>query len=92
MTYSIEITDTFTKEFKKHRKDGEFLHALDKKIQKLKENPESVGGMLSGDLHGFRSTRIIRKFRLIFRIFKEESKVQLAAIDHRKTAYEFEGD
>jgi len=92
MTYEIEVTDTFTKEFKKHKKDGEFLSALDKKIQKLKEDPESIGGFLSGALHGYKSTRIIRKFRLIFKIIKEENKVYLSAIDHRKTAYEFEGD
>ena len=92
MTYELEVTNTFTKEFKKHRKDGEFLNAFDKKLERLKENPESVGGMLGGNLHGFKSTRIIRKFRLIFKIFKEENKVSLSAIDHRKTAYDFEGD
>ena len=42
MTYETVITKTFSKEFKKHKKDGEFVNALDKKIQKLKENPHSA--------------------------------------------------
>ncbi len=88
MSYETAVTDTFSKEFKKHKKDGEFVNALDKKIQKLKENPQSVGGFLSGKLHGYKSTRIIRKFRLIFRIDEQERKVYLSAIDHRKSVYE----
>jgi len=63
------------------------LDALDKKIQKLKEDPESIGGFLSGKLHGYKSTRIVRKFRLIFRISNQENKIYLSAIDHRKTSY-----
>ena len=90
--YEIETTDTFTKEFKKHKKDGEFLNALDKKIQRLKDNPKDVGGELSGVLHGYKSTRIVKNFRLILKIIKEENKVRLSAIDHRKSAYEFKGD
>lgn len=61
---------------------------MDKKIQKLKESPENIGGFLSGSLHGYKSTRIIGKFRLIFRIAYEENKVYLTAIDHRKLIYE----
>ena len=63
------------------------MDALDKKIQKLKEDPESIGGFLSGKLHGYKSTRIVRKFRLIFRISNQENKIYLSAIDHRKTSY-----
>jgi mRNA-degrading endonuclease RelE of RelBE toxin-antitoxin system len=92
MSYEVVVTDSFTNELRKHKKDGEFLNALDKKIQRLKENPENVGGYLSGELHGYKSTRIIKKFRCIFKIVEEEKKVYLSAIDHRKTAYEFEGD
>ena len=93
MSYEIVITDTFSKEFKKHKKDGEFVNALDKKIERLKEDPNNVGGFLSGKLHGYKSTRIIRKFRLIFKIVEQEKKVYLSAIDHRKSAYDdFDGD
>lgn len=85
MTYEVIITDNFSREFKKYKKDQEFLRALDNKIQRLKQNPEEIGGFLSGKLHGYKSTRIIRKFRVIFRI--EDKKVYLMSIDHRKSVY-----
>ena len=88
MVYEIVITDTFSKEFKKHKKNSEFINALDKKLGRLKENPNNVGGFLSGKLHGYKSTRIIRKFRLIFKIAEQEKRVYLSAIDHRKFVYD----
>lgn len=93
MAWKTTTTETFLKEFKKHRKDREFVDALDKKIIRLQENPESVGGFLSGQLHGYKSTRILGKFRLIFKIVPAESVVYLVAIDHRKFDYtRFEPD
>ena len=93
MGYEVVVTGTFSSEFKKHKKDGEFVNALDKKIERLKENPNNVDGFLSGSLHGYKSTRIVKKFRLIFKVVKEKKKVYLSAIDHRKLAYkDFEGD
>lgn len=88
MSHEIVITGAFSKEFKKHKKDGEFAKALDNKIQRLKESPENVGGYLSGRLHGYKSTRIIKRFRLIFKIDGKEKKVYLISIDHRKSAYD----
>jgi len=80
-------TPEFKKIINKLKKNKELLDALDKKIPRLQENPHVVGGMLSGDLHGLCSTRLIRVFRLIFRI-KEESKiVELVGIDDRGHAY-----
>lgn len=87
MVYEIKVTETFTKEFKKHQKDGEFVQALDRKIKRLEANPHEVGGNLSGKLHGYKSTRIVRKFRLIFRIDELSKSVLLVAIDHRKIVY-----
>lgn len=86
--WEIKTTDTFSKEFKKYRKDGEFINALDKKLERLKMEPEKVGGYLGGKLHGYKSTRIIRKLRLIFKIVQGENAVYLSAIDHRKFAYD----
>ncbi|MEK6926493.1 MAG: type II toxin-antitoxin system RelE/ParE family toxin [Nanoarchaeota archaeon] len=88
MSYEIIATNTFSKEFKKHKKDKEFIEALDKKVQRLKEDPNHVGGFLSGKLHEYKSTRIVKKFRLIFKIIEQERKVYLSAIDHRKIIYE----
>lgn len=87
MNWKIIVTDTFSKEFKKYRKDKEFVNALDKKIKRLQENPENVGGFLSGNLHGYKSTRIVGKFRLIFKIIMDKQEVQLNAVDHRKFNY-----
>ncbi len=87
MGYEIEVTETFSKEFKKHKKDAEFVNALDNKIKRLKDNPHNVGGYLSGKLHGYKSTRVIRKFRLIFKIDDDKKIVYLSAIDHRKSSY-----
>jgi len=86
--WKIISTDTFSKEFKKYKKNNEFVKALDRKIERLKENPESVGGNLSGRLSNYKSTRIIGKFRLLFKMVEAERKVYLVSIDHRKFDYE----
>lgn len=87
MEWKVKSTDTFSKEFKKHKKDGEFFKAIDNKIKRLKEDPYSVGDRLSGNLHGYWSTRIIKNFRLIFKIVDDKREVYLNAIDHRKSGY-----
>ena len=87
MIWKIVVTETFSKEFKKYKKDSEFINALNKKMERLRKDPEVVGGFLSGRLHGYKSTRIVRKYRLIFKIVKENREVKLMAIDHRKFDY-----
>ena len=87
MLWTIKTTDTFTKTLKKLKNHHELLDALEKKLQRLQEDPVSVGGMLSGSLHGKQSTRLVRKFRLIFQIDTEKKVVYLLAIDHREIAY-----
>ncbi len=88
MVWNIASTNTFSKEIKKFKKNKELLDALENKIKRLKENPENVGGYLSGRLHGLKATRIIKKFRLVFKINNQENTVYLAGIDHRKYDYE----
>jgi mRNA-degrading endonuclease RelE of RelBE toxin-antitoxin system len=87
MNWTVERTDAFLDALKVHRKNSELLQALDKKITRLKTDPRSVGGMLSGELHGWHSTRLIKNFRLLFKIDEHSKKVHLGAIDHRKEAY-----
>jgi len=88
MTWTVERTDAFLEALKAHKKNQELLNALDKKIQRLRDDLTSVGGMLSGKLHGWQSTRLIRKFRLLFKIDEKSMIVFLGAIDHRDTAYD----
>lgn len=88
MEWKIISTETFSKQFQKHKKDGEFVKALDNKIKRFQEDPENVGGYLSGKLHGYKSTRILKNLRLVFKIIHETHEVHLMAIDHRKFDYE----
>jgi len=88
MAWNIAETKTFSQEIKKFNKNKELLNALDNKIKRLNENPDNVGGYLSGRLHGYKSTRLVKKFRLIFKINQNENTVYLSAIDHRKHDYE----
>ncbi len=88
MTWIVETTETLSKNVKKHSKNSELLSALDAKIRRLEQDPNSVGGKLAGALHGKQSTRLVRKYRLIFQIDENNKKVYLLAIDHRKDAYD----
>ncbi len=88
MSWTLERTDTFLEALKEHKKNTELLAALDKKMQRLAQDPHSVGGKLAGVLHGWQSTRLMRKFRLLFKIQEDTKTVYLGAIDHRKEAYE----
>ena len=87
MPWAVKRTDTFVHFLKPLRHNHQLLDALDKKIKHLEEDPIALGGELAGALHGKRSTRLIRKFRLIFSINEEEKVVYLEAIDHRGKIY-----
>ncbi len=87
MPWLVKRTDTFLDFLRGHRNNTPLLHALDKKIKHLRDNPIAVGGELAGALHGKRSTRLIRKFRLIFSINEKEKTVYLEALDHRGKIY-----
>ncbi|MBS3125761.1 hypothetical protein J4211_05965 [Candidatus Woesearchaeota archaeon] len=87
MNWSVERTGTFLDSLKEHKKNRELLEALDKKIKRLELDPHSVGGMLCGELHGWQSARLVRKFRLLFKIDEARRKVFLGAIDHRGKVY-----
>ena len=83
----VKRTNTFLKHLKKHKNNHELFKELSNKIKKLKEEPLSIGGELSGKLHGKKSTRLFGKFRLIFQIDEENKIVYLMAIDHRGKVY-----
>ena len=86
--WAIKRTDTFLKHLKEHKNHHELLKELDKKLERLKQDPVSIGGMLSGSLHGCQSTRLTGTFRLIFKVDAENSVVHLLALDHRGRVYE----
>ncbi|MDP2846235.1 MAG: hypothetical protein Q8N79_09245 [Candidatus Methanoperedens sp.] len=88
MTWEVERTATFIESLRAIGKNKEALFELDKKIKRLQEDPLHLGGWLSGELHGKKSTRISRKYRLIFTLNETEKVVYLNWIDHRKSAYD----
>lgn len=85
--WEIKRTDAFLKDIKKHRTNHELLLELDKRIQRLLEDPIAIGGNLAGNLHGHKSTRLAKNFRLIFSIDEINKVVYLVTIDHRKDVY-----
>jgi len=87
MDYQVLTTDEFSKVIKKFNKHQELLNALDNKIKRLEENPYAVGKQLHGPLSHLHSTRLVAKFRLLFRIDEPQKMVYLETIDHRKDVY-----
>ena len=88
MIWNLLITERFANEFKQFKKNKEFCHALNQKIERLKQDPNNLGGYLSGRLHGYKSIRLMKNYRIIFRISELDNNVYLIAIDHRKKDYE----
>ena len=88
MTWEVKRTTIFIESLRAIRKNKEALFELDKKIKRLQEDPLHLGGWLSGELHGKKSTRVSRKYRLIFTLNETEKVVYLNWIDHRKSAYD----
>lgn len=84
MTYIVETTEDFEREFKKKHKDK--IEWLEKIKEKLKDNPE-YGKPLKGGLHGIWQTRI-GPFRLWYEINDVEKKVILKVIIHKDEAVE----
>jgi mRNA-degrading endonuclease RelE of RelBE toxin-antitoxin system len=88
MTWVIKRTDTFLESFALVRTNKKVLAGLGKKLTRLSEDRLHVGGWLSGSLHGKKSTRIAKKYRLIFLPDESEQIVYLITIDHREHAYD----
>lgn len=87
MTWAVKRTDTFLESLKAIRKNKRVLEELDKKIKRLQEDPLHLGGWLSGELHGKKSTRLAKRYRLIFTPAETEKVVYLNWIDHRELVY-----
>jgi len=87
MTYEVIATDEFEKQVHIYRKRNEFLRALDKLIKRLEQDPHSIGGKLVGPLHGKNSTRVLGKWRVIFRVDDNNVRVYVLACRHRREGY-----
>lgn len=82
MTYAVEVTETFEREFKKkHRDKIEWLRKIKEKLQ---ESPD-CGKPLKGRLYGIWQIRI-ESFRVWYEINHIEKKVILRAMLHKDEA------
>jgi mRNA-degrading endonuclease RelE of RelBE toxin-antitoxin system len=88
MAWVIKRTDTFLESFSLVRNNKKVVAELGKKLKRLSEDPLHVGGWLSGSLHGKKSTRIAKQYRLIFLPDEREQVVYLVLIDQREHAYD----
>ena len=88
MAWVIKRTDSFLESFTKVRSNKKVVAELAKKLTRLYEDPLHVGGWLSGSLHGKKSTRIAKQYRLIFLPDEREQVVYLVLIDQREHAYD----
>jgi mRNA-degrading endonuclease RelE of RelBE toxin-antitoxin system len=88
MAWIIKRTDTFLESFVKVRDNKKVIAELSKKLTRLSEDPMHIGGWLSGSLHGKKSTRLAKQYRLIFIPDEREQIVYLVLIDHREHVYD----
>ena len=87
MTWIVKRTDTFLESLRTIKKNKKALKELDKKIKRLEEDPLHFGSWLSGALHGKKTTRFAKKYRLVFTPDTVEKVVYLNWIDHREHVY-----
>ena len=87
MTWVVMTTETFLVSLKAVKKKKDVLAELDRKLIRLSEDPLHVGGWLSGELYGKKSTRIAKRYRLIFTPDEMKKVVYLNWIDHREHVY-----
>jgi addiction module RelE/StbE family toxin len=87
MTWVVKRTETFLESLKAIEKNKKALEELEKKIQRLENDPIHTDGWLSGELHGKKAIRILNKYRLIFTPDCVERTVYLNWIDHREHVY-----
>ena len=87
MTYQLKYTQTFEKQIAKiKKKDKPLMEEAMKKVEKLREMP-FMGKPLEYRLAPYRSVRVRRKYRLVYRVNEEEKEVTLVAFGHRKEIY-----
>jgi len=88
MPWIIRRTDTFLESFHRVKDNSKVVSELARKIKRREEDPLHVGGWLSGSLHGKKSTRIAKQYRLIFLPIRGNISFTAPLLDHREHVYE----
>ena len=60
---------------------------FDKVLERMREDPNKLGGNMSGNFHGQKSVRLLGKYRLMYRVNDQEKAVYLIGFGHRKSVY-----
>lgn len=84
MTFKI-VLSLKANNFLNKIKDNKEKERIEKKLKKLKENPE-LGKPLAGNLSGLWSLRI-GKYKAIYQIKNNELLIFILRIGHRKNIY-----
>lgn len=82
MPYLIEITETAKKEITK-KVDASLIDRLDKRIQKLAEEPKIFGKPLRGPLAGIWEIRFERRWRLWYTVDDQQKRVIIVGFRHK---------
>ena len=85
MSYKVELTESFVKEFSRNHRDKK--EWLERMIERLEQEPQ-FGKPLRGKLHGLWQLRI-GPFRVWYEINTEEKSVTLRAILHKDDAMKY---
>ncbi len=85
MNFALQYTPEAKEGIEKLSKAG-LKHIAEKAFLKISVNPY-LGKKLLGKLEGLYSTRITRKFRIIYQILSDRHTVFILDISHRKESY-----
>ena len=86
MAFELDATDDFKISYHKLvKKNAEFKHAIDKKVERIRSNP-FMFKPLRGELHGQRRAHLMKSFVIKYAI--EANLIVLLNIEHHDNAYD----
>ncbi len=84
MSYRLEVTRRFEKDFRKLA--SHLKRRIDSQVKILEDQPYA-GKRLRGGLEGSYSLRV-GDYRVLYSVIEQEKRVVLLSVGHRKTVYE----
>ena len=85
MNFTLQYTPQAKEGIEKLSQNG-LKHIAEKSLLKISSNPYK-GKKLLGKLHGLYSSRITRKYRVVYQIISDKTTVIVLDISHRKESY-----
>ena len=87
LTYALEVSAEFEKDYRKKCRDRGFKAALEKKTRQVLENPSHYKP-LQAPMHGIRRVHLTSSFVLLYEIVESSKTVRLLALKHHDEAYQ----